>query len=248
VSKAYIGTSGWNYKDWRGRFYPKGVPAREWLRYLSREFDTVEVNYPFYRLPTEETVRNWQETVPKGFRFAVKLWRGITHYRKLVRCEDFLDRYFRIVDPIRPSARAPLLIQLPPNQSKDIEKLDRFLSQARERALRSWKLVVEFRHDSWLSDDVYRMLNRQRTAICLHDMPDRAATRRPNNVNFVYLRRHGTTGKYQGTYSDEDLRRDAEDIRQWLAQKKTVYVYFNNDIAGHAVEDARRLRALVTPE
>lgn len=243
---AHIGTSGWNYKDWKASFYPEGLKAADWLSYFAKNFKTVEVNSSFYRIPTEKSVKAWQESVPSNFLFAVKLWRGITHYRKLVRSEGFLDSYFRSIDHIKTRNRAPLLIQLPPNQRKDIDKLDRFLDLVRERSPHRWKVVVEFRDNSWLSDDVYRMMDRQQAAVCLHDMPGKGDANEPNNAKFVYVRRHGTSNvKYHGGYTAERLKQDAADIRRWLREGKNVFVYFNNDVGGHAVRDARKLKELV---
>jgi len=125
--RAYIGTSGWNYRHWKDAFYPRSVKAADWLGYFAGQFDTVEVNNSFYRVPTAGVVARWQSQVPGGFRFAVKLWRGITHFRKLVDTREHLETFFRAIEPLATAHRGPLLVQLPPSQGRDLAKLDAFL-------------------------------------------------------------------------------------------------------------------------
>jgi uncharacterized protein YecE (DUF72 family) len=109
-----------------------------------------------------------------------------------------------------------------------------------------WKVAVEFRNDSWLTPDVYRMLDEHRAALCIHDMRGKAATDRPNNVDFIYIRRHGSAhGRYAGSYSPEQLEQDANRIRSWLNDGRSVYIYFNNDIGGHAFWNAETLRSMI---
>lgn len=185
----YIGTSGWNYADWRERFYPRGLKQSEWLGYLARHFDTTEVNNSFYRIPKQEYVQRWAGLVPGRFRFAVKLWRGITQYKKLNDCRDELARFFQSLDVLPARKRGPALVQLPPSQGRDLNKLDRFLDDLRQVTRPSrWKIAVEFRHASWLCDSVYQTLDRHGAAICLHDMAGRAPVDQPNGVPFVYVK------------------------------------------------------------
>lgn len=247
--RAYIGTSGWTYPDWKLRFYPREVRPADWLAYFSRHFETTEVNNSFYRMPRQDVVERWSNQVPPGFRFAVKLWRGITQYKKLRNCRESLQLFFDAVDVLPARQRGPLLVQLPPNLKRDLPRLADFLNEVHEvTADSAWRIAVEFRHNDWLCNDTYQLLDRHRAAICLHDLPDRGAATEPNDAPFVYVRRHGKTGKYRGNYPDEDLAADADRIRAWLARKKTVFVYFNNDLEGHAVANARQLNALVGAE
>ena len=239
----HIGTSGWNYKHWREIFYPKGVPQKQWLRYISAQFDTVEINTSFYRIPKTESVAQWQCDTPPQFLFAVKLWRGITHYRKLTNSQEFLRRFFEVFEPLDERRRAPLLIQLPPNQGKNTEKLRGFFADLRATAPSNWRYAVEFRNNSWLSDDAYMVLDDEGAALCLHDMRGAGAADKPNSAPFVYIRRHGSgEGKYAGSYSPEQIRADARAIRSWASAGKDVFVYYNNDIGGHAIENARQLK------
>lgn len=187
-------------------------------------------------------IDRWQDAVPYRFRFAVKLWRGITHYRKLRGCAEHLQRFFVPFATMHRRKRGPLLIQLPPMLRRD-ERLEPFLDDLRDASAPSlWKLAIEFRHESWLCNDVYRLLDRRGVAVCLHDMAGAAPVAEPNDVPFVYVRRHGAGGRYRGCYSDAHIRADAERVRRWLAHGKSVFVYYNNDAEGYAVRNAEQLR------
>jgi len=245
TARAYIGTSGWNYRHWRGRFYPQKLRQADWLPHFAARFDTVEVNNSFYRIPTPESVRDWAEQVPGRFRFAVKLWQGITHRKKLKDCRDRLERFFEPIAALPTEKRGPVLIQLPGNQGKDIEKLDAFLDDLKHATHpQRWKVAVEFRNPQWLCSEVYELLDRHHAAICLHDMKPADVTL-PNDASIVYVRRHGPGGDYQGAYTDEQIENDAENIAHWTREGRTVFVYFNNDAEGNAVHDARRLQGVL---
>jgi uncharacterized protein YecE (DUF72 family) len=243
---AHIGTSGWNYKHWRNSIYPQRTPQKRWLEFIAQNFDTVEVNTSFYRIPKKETVAAWAESTPEHFRFAIKLWRGITHYKKLKNAEALTANFLEVVEQLAPNRRAPLLIQLPPNQGKDIDKLVDYIQVLRELSDKQWLIAAEFRNSNWLDDDTYSALDRENVALCIHDMTGKADTDRANNAGFIYIRRHGTNrGRYTGSYSPEQLRADADRIHGWTAEGRRVFVYYNNDIGGHAFRNARDLRNLV---
>lgn len=242
-ARVYVGTSGWNYKHWRNLIYPPRLAQNKWLGYTAERFDTVEVNTSFYRIPAEGTVERWQQETPPHFLFALKLWRGITHYKKLKDTGEYLANFLAVVEVLQPSRRAPLLIQLPPNQGADPGKLRAFLQEFRSRMTTPWLLAVEFRNASWLVPEVYTLLNQENVAVCLHDMVDRADTDVPNDVPFVYVRRHGTNrGRYTGSYSPEQIAADARQIQTWIDQGRSAYVYYNNDIGGHAFWNAEALK------
>lgn len=242
--KAYIGTSGWNYQHWKGSFYPNDVHSSQWLHYLAERFNSVEINTSFYRIPAAQSVAEWQKQVPNGFRFAVKLWRGITHFKKLNDCGDYTKRFLEAFAPLDTSHRGPLLVQLPPQQGKDVDKLRRFLNDFKTIASPDrWKVTVEFRHDDWLSPDVRDVLDREHVALCLHDIHP-GGTDTPNDVSFVYVRRHGREA-YRGKYGPRQIETDARHIRSWLAEGRTVFEFFNNDVEGHAVVNARQLQQAI---
>jgi len=230
-----IGCSGWQYKHWRGDFYPRDLPTARWLEFYAARFDTVEINNSFYRLPDAETFASWRKRVQPAFVFAVKASRFLTHMKKLQDPEDPLDRFFTRARALG-SKLGPVLYQLPPHWPVNVERFEHFLKVLPARRLH----VVEFRDPSWYRDDVLQALERHRVALCLHDMAN-APTERIRVGPFVYVRFHGTT-KYGGRYSDETLADWAEWLAACLDRRVPVYAYFNNDVGGHAPRDAARLR------
>jgi uncharacterized protein YecE (DUF72 family) len=246
VKAAYVGTSGWNYKHWRGLIYEPGFAQRRWLERIAERFDSVEVNTSFYRIPAQESVIRWQAATPPGFVFALKLWRGITHYRKLGEAARLTERFLESAEALIPERRAPLLIQLPPVLTKDVPRLIDYIAEYRALAPGSWEIAVEFRHSSWIDDETRRALDGAGAAVCLHDMAGRGDTHQPNDVPFVYVRRHGASARYSGNYAPEQIDADAADAVRWIGEGRRVYVYYNNDIGGHAFFNAIDLRAAIS--
>ena len=242
--KLSIGTSGWSYRHWRGSVYPDGLSAKSWLNFLQARFNSVEVNSSFYRLPKAEIVRNWGDAAPPGFEFALKMWRGITHYNKLRNAGPNLARFLEVAEALAPIRRAPMLLQLPPNQRIDLPKLDQFLSEFAGASDRHWRLAVEFRHDSWLEPQTLATLDRHDAGLCVHDMRGQGAVVESNQQpTFVYVRRHGSgDARYGGSYTAEEIHEDAQRIGKWGRSGRDVYVYYNNDIGGHAFYNALELR------
>ncbi|MBN2308145.1 MAG: DUF72 domain-containing protein [Candidatus Hydrogenedentes bacterium] len=241
----YAGTSGWSYAHWaKGRFYPKGLKQGDWLAFYAERFPTVEVNMTFYRLPTPALVTRWRDVVGPGFRFAIKLWRRITHDARLRDVAEPLAQFLRATAPLGEKL-GPLLVQLPPSLQKDTPLLDAFLAELKRTAkLQAPRVAVEFRHPSWLCDATSEVLTRYGAAVVLADMPRCPATA-PNEAKFVYIRRHGPSGGYRGCYAPVHISKDARDIRRWLDDARDVYIYYNNDVQGHAVDNARQLRDAV---
>jgi uncharacterized protein YecE (DUF72 family) len=232
-----IGTSGWNYSHWRGRFYDKGLPQDRWLARYAEEFETVEINNTFYQQPDPGSFRDWHDQVPGGFLFSVKAHRFITHMKKLKDPEDPLRRFFKSIAPLKKHL-GPLLYQLPPHWKKNVARLDEFAEHLPARKIH----VIEFRDADWLAEDVFETLQTHQISLCIHDLlPDHP--RRLTGA-IAYLRFHGTTGKYHGRYGKRALKRWCGWIRE-AAAKRDVYVYFNNDTEGHAIEDARTLKELL---
>jgi len=244
----FIGTSGWSYKHWREIVYPAKLASAKWLPFIQSRFNTVEVNSSFYRLPKPQVVEQWSESAPAGFEFALKMWRGITHYNKLKNAGRNLTRFLEAAERLGPNHRAPMLIQLPPNQGIDASKLADFLSEFEDLSDGGWRVAVEFRHDSWLTDATLDVLNRHCAALCLHDMRGKGAVAHANEKSsFIYVRRHGSgDARYSGRYSAEELQVDAVRIRDWQRAGRDVYVYFNNDIGGHAFYNALELTRAVS--
>jgi uncharacterized protein YecE (DUF72 family) len=238
VARAFIGCSGWQYKHWRGDFYPRDLPVSRWLAYYAARFDTVEINNSFYRLPDAETFAAWRSRVPPGFVYAVKASRYLTHMKKLKDPDDPLQLLFAHAVHLGP-ALGPVLYQLPPRWPVNLERLNRFLAALPKRR----RHAVEFRDPSWYVEPVFESLRRHGVALCLHDM-EGSATERQVVGPFVYARFHGPV-KYGGRYSDERLADWAEWCAARIADGISTYVYFNNDTGGHAPRDASRLRELI---
>lgn len=251
MSKLYIGTSGYSYPHWEDDvFYPKDLPKSKQLEYYARHFNTVEMNYPFYRLPSSKSFSNWKETVPKGFIFAVKVSRYITHIKYLHQCKTawktFLFRAQHLEDKL-----GPFLFQLPPNWKCDLDRLQKFIDMVQDGKEFTMvnsvplRFVLEFRHPSWFSEDVYQILNpptggQKNISLCLADSPQ-WPFKEIITGNFVYIRMHGGKILYTSDYSKKELKEWAEKIKRFLKQGLDVYVYFNNDAMGYAVKNAKEL-------
>lgn len=240
VSQAIrIGCSGWVYKHWRGLFYPEGLPQKRWFERYAETFDTVEINASFYRVPLESTFEGWRQKAPPGFRYAIKVNRFITHLKKLLECLEETDRFVALARRLGP-ALGPLLYQLPPSLHKDLDRLDAFL----ERLPTDLEQVVEFRHKSWYDDDVLELLDRHNVGFVAHDLRGLVSPRWASGQT-AYIRFHGTGGKYWGRYSDEELRSWTEWLVEQALSGKSCWCYFNNDIHGHAIQDAQTLKSMV---
>jgi uncharacterized protein YecE (DUF72 family) len=236
TAKYYVGTSGWHYDHWRERFYPKELPKRRWLEFYTQRFSTVELNNSFYHLPSEKAFAGWRDSCPDNFVYAVKVSRLITHFKKLRNVaepfQNFLDRA-RILG----NALGPLLYQLPPNLRRDDSRLEDFLSTLPS----DLSHVFEFRHGSWLTQGVFDLLRRYNVGFCVFDMPD-FATPVEVTADFAYVRFHGASSLYGGSYSDEDLGDWANRLAGLGADTRAVYVFFNNDAEAFAVANALTLR------
>ena len=237
-----VGCSGWQYKHWRGDFYPYELPQKRWFDHYALTFDTVEINNSFYRLPEASTFAKWREQAPKHFLYAVKASRFLTHMKKLKDPEDPLFRFFEHVRDLGPH-QGPILYQLPPRWPMDVERFEIFLQTLR-RVGRDLRIrpshVVEFREPSWYDERIYKLLRKHKVALCLHDMKG-SATDRIVIGPFIYVRFHGWT-KYAGRYEDERLDEWADWLSERIAEGLDVFAYFNNDVGGHAPRDAVRLR------
>jgi uncharacterized protein YecE (DUF72 family) len=228
------------YPHWRGRFYPKELPAAKWLEFYAARFDTVELNNSFYRQPTRDQFVRWRRAVPAGFAYAVKLNRYITHIKRLDIDPQTVARSYDTVAGLGP-ALAAILVQLPPRFAFDAERLDRFCAAVARRRRRH---AIEPRDASWLTAAALEKLRERRLALCISDTP-RWPTRLAVTADFVYLRFHGPGRLYSSAYEDEHLRRWAGRIRGWRDEGRDVLAYFNNDVRAYAPRDAARLRELV---
>jgi uncharacterized protein YecE (DUF72 family) len=241
ASKAYIGTSGWNYKSWRDGFYGD-TPQKQWLHFCAEHFSAVEVNGTFYRLQPKSTFEKWRDETPNGFPFAIKGHRYVTHNKKLL---DVQEPVIRCRDSASPLGKRLVAVvwQLPAFLKKDIGRLKQFL-----RDLRHWKSTrhaIEFRHKSWFDNEVAECLKRHGVAVCMSDAPDwpmwEAVT-----TDLVYIRLHGHTRKYASSYSKPALKKWAMRIRGWLKHDCAVHIYFDNDAEGAAPQNALTLLKMIS--
>jgi uncharacterized protein YecE (DUF72 family) len=229
----YIGTSGWQYRDWRRAVYPDDVPQREWLEWYSRHFRTVELNNSFYNLPEASVFRRWRERTPPGFVMAVKMSRFLTHIKKLNEPAEPVQRFLERASELGPRL-GPILVQLPPRFEAVPERLEETLTHF-PRGLR---VAVEFRDPSWFSDTVRAILEKHRAAFVLADSPRR---KQPDwrTADWGFVRFHEGRGTPRPCYQESALRTWAERLAGIFEPAEDVYAYFNNDHHGCAVADAR---------
>jgi uncharacterized protein YecE (DUF72 family) len=241
MKPVWIGCSGWNYADWRGRLYPRGVPQRRWLELYAARFDTVEVNATFYRLPKREFVAAWVQQTRPGFTFAVKASRYLTHIKRLTDLTTGLERFYEPLEPLRDAGRlGPVLWQLPENFHRDDQRLQGWLD-----ALPEGRHTIEFRHPSWFAEQVLDQLRRHGVALTIGDHPLRPFQLTDATAPFRFVRFHyGARGR-RGNYSATELEQWARRISGWRRTHE-VYVYFNNDWEGFAPANASALRRLLS--
>lgn len=235
----YIGTSGWQYKHWRGTFYPDNIKVKDHFDYYQKQFDTVEINASFYRIPTRETFAKWREKAGNNFTYVVKANRYITHFNKLKDTGETLHDFLSNASELREKL-GPILFQLPPGWEVDTERLEDFLKTL-PKGLRN---VFEFRNTTWYTEKVDTLLQQYNCAFCIYQLGGHLSPVKVT-ADFVYLRLHGPKGKYKGSYNDEMLNSWAAHCRQWLESGMDVYVYFDNDEQGYAAFNAIRLKELL---
>lgn len=234
--KLYVGTSGWHYDHWRSNFYPEKLSKKDWLNYYSQHFNTVEINASFYRLPLKSTYDSWQQSVPQKFCFALKVSRYITHIKRLKNSREPLQT-FAIRAKHLGDNLGPLLYQTPPNMHRDDDVLEEFLKLLDKKLLH----VFEFRHPSWMDNAIYRLLSKYDAGFCIFNMP--GFTSPVISTNDVgYVRFHGQDDLYSSRYPDSELADWAKKLENLSSKLKNLYVYFNNDAGGFAVENALTLR------
>lgn len=235
-----VGCSGWQYRHWKGIFYPASLPQKKWLDHYASQFDTVEVNNSFYRLPSEKTFSEWRDRVPDHFLYAVKASRYLTHIRRLKDPADPLALFWSRARLLGPKL-GPVLYQLPPHLKRNERRLFDFLEALPDLPLQ----VIEFRDPTWYTDEILRAMEARGVAMCLHDHHESASPRETIGP-FVYVRFHGADGHYQGAYSDRTLRAWAAWFEKEARAGKAIYAYFNNDAGAHAPRNARALRERLT--
>jgi len=251
MRKIFIGTSGWAYSHWENIFYPDSLPSKDKLKYYSRQFKTTEVNYSFYRLPRPSTYQNWYSQTPGNFLFAVKTSRFITHIKRLKDVKEpwkiFIKNALNLKEKL-----GPVLFQFPPSfkaTEENIKRLKgflRFICVNPRRYLRKsavLRFAFEFRHKTWCDKKIYNLLKKYNAAWVIADSPSYPKVEELT-ADFVYVRMHGSKVLFSSKYTRKELKDLAEKIKKW-SRNRDVFVYFNNDAQGYALENAKTLKELL---
>jgi uncharacterized protein YecE (DUF72 family) len=233
----YVGTSGWQYRDWRGRFYPEGVPAKRWLEHYAARVATVEVNNTFYRLPPPRTFSQWAARVPDDFTIAVKASRYLTHYKRLREPEEPVGRLLEHARPLGVHL-GPVLVQLPPDLPAALDDLDATLRAFGKQV----RVAVEPRHESWFTSELVELLRAHDAALCLADRGSRPITPLWRTATWCYVRFHSGLASPHPCYGPQALSHWVGRLRELWSDGRggevDGYAYFNNDTLGCAVRDA----------
>lgn len=239
-TKHLIGTSGWTYPDWKNVFYPEKLPMSKWLEYYASVFPTVEVNATFYRWFKDPTFHKWRERVPAAFEYVLKAPKLITHWKHLLDADESIRSFWKSACLLE-GKFGLILLQLAPNTPYDPDRLKKALLSFGDPT----KIAVEFRNDKWLTDETRTLLNSLHVVFCNSDSPrSRLAGWVTSNIG--YLRLHGRRRWYADEYTDnelEEIAAHAETLANQGAQK--IYIFFNNDVCGYAVHNARKLMEML---
>ena len=239
MPRLLVGTSGWVYPHWRGIFYPEDLPQKEWFSHYSRFFDTVEINYSFYQLPSRETFESWEQMAPPGFVFTVKANRFITHVKKLKDPQESVGRFYENLSGLGEKCAA-VLYQLPPHWKLNLDRLREFLEVVPKR----YRLVFEFRDPLWLTEEVYLLLRNSGAVLCSADSPVFPSPR-ITTADFAFFRMHAGSGTSSPKYTKKELKKLTGEVGEHLEAGRDVFVYFNNDYKGFAIDNALTLKDLV---
>jgi uncharacterized protein YecE (DUF72 family) len=227
----WTGTSGYNYPEWKGSFYPAGLATAKMLPYYAARFSTVEINYTFYRMPNEKTIAGWVAQTPPTFRFTLKAPRSITHDRRLKDCAELVRGFCQVASGLGPQLGA-LLFQLPPNFKRNLDLFDAFLDTLPPKVTAAF----EFRNDSWLDDSVYERLRARNLALCIADSAERGTPLiQTADYGYFRLRDEG--------YQPDDLVRWAAEVRARTSTWRETFVYFKHEEEGKGPEFANQLLA-----
>jgi len=235
----YLGCSGWYYTHWLGKFYPQNLDKKEWLKFYSKKFNTVEVNATFYHLPFKNMLIGWYRRTPKNFILTLKASRIITHIKRLKNVEKELKIFYSLAELLKEKLGC-ILFQTPPSLKKDLKLLESFLKNLDKKK----KNVIEFRHKSWYSKDVYDLLKKYKVGYCIVSAPS-FPTEAVATTNFAYVRWHGSSGWYKHNYPKKELKEWAKIIKDLKKKCKDIYGYFNNDYEAYAPKNCLELRKML---
>jgi len=242
--RVYIGTSGWNYGMWVGVLYPEGLPSKDYLKFYSRQFSTVEVNSSFYHFPRDTTYKNWYSCVPEDFLFSVKAHRSITHIKRFCDINEEWERFVEGITNLK-NKLGVVLFQFPASFKADDENLKRVENFLRDLQVKTKniRLAFEFRHKSWDNKQIHKILTEHNAGWVIANSSKYPEIEKITS-DFVYLRMHGPEEIFASEYSEEQLKNLATKIKKWR-KKMDVFVYFNNDFYGYAVKNAMSLIRLL---
>jgi uncharacterized protein YecE (DUF72 family) len=226
---SWIGTSGFQYPEWRGSFYPEKFPTTKMLPFYAERFSTSEINYTFYRIPNSKTIEGWDTATPEHFRFGLKAPQKVTHIAKLRDCAELLDIFQRVVSGLG-SKLGPVLFQLPPSFKRDATLLGEFLAELPSGV----RAAFEFRHSSWFDDEVFALLQRHNTALCIAESGD-LATPTQATADFGYLRLR------REDYGSADIARWAQFVQAQKDRWSHTFVYFKHEESGVGPKLAQQL-------
>lgn len=238
----HIGTSGWSYKHWKSIFYPKDVEAADYLAFYAKHFHVAEINNSFYRLPQQGTVEKWVNSVPKDFIFCPKMSRYLSHLKKLHDPEEPLERFFKIFEPFQKHL-GPVLVQLPANASFHEDLVAPFY-EILQRDYSEYRFALEVRHPSWFSEASIRLMKKYEITL-VFAQSDRYPYHEEATAKDIYVRFHGPHSLYSSSYSDEILENYAAKFIDWIDKGHQVWAFFNNDVGGHALNNARTLGKMI---
>ncbi len=226
--------------------YPPEYEGKSRLNYYSSFFNSLEINSSFYKVPMPATFEKWSKDVPGDFRFTVKLWKEVTHIKELNTGIEHIDKFLDAADRLG-NNRGCLLLQFPGKINFDYYgKVERMLRQISDHNKKNkWPVAVEFRNESWYVAETFELMDEYHASLVMHDIPKGRNEDVNKKASVVFIRFHGPTGNYRGSYSTGALKKYADRIHSWLQQGKDVYAYFNNTM-GDAFENARILKEMVT--
>ncbi len=239
LKNIYIGTSGYSYPHWQGDFYPPDLKSANYLSFYARHFNTVEINYSFYHIPSEKSIQKWKEQVPENFLFTLKANKQITHRSKLQRVEGLTKVMTWRMHLLKEKAGV-LLFQLPPSLSIDLPRLEKFLQVLPSRV----RCAFEFRNSSWFVEETFVLLEEYQAGFCIVSAPEFPILIRAT-APFVYFRFHGQNQWIHYSYSEKELHFWAEKMRAFAEENREVFAYFNNDPEANAVRNALKLKEIL---
>ncbi|HMA62036.1 MAG TPA: DUF72 domain-containing protein [bacterium] len=238
----FIGTSGWSYDHWVGKFYPQDLKKNQWIKYLAENFNSVELNMSFYRFPFPNIIKGWYNKLPENFQMTLKANRNITHRKRFKDTDELVEKFYHRADILKDKLGC-ILFQTPPsfkNTEQNFQRLQNFLESRKP----NYRNVFEFRHKSWWNDQAYDLLDKNGAGFCTVSglgMPKQVQV----TSEIAYFRFHGPGKAYESRYTEESIQEWAAKIKKVSKQEsvKSIYCYFNNDMNGYAVENARELQA-----